>query len=135
MILIAIDPGAHTGLAFFRHTVLIGAYAIKDGEPLELRPDDQLIIECPEYQKGRRVSPNDLITLALRVGRIQGRAQTLGAKCELVRPSEWKGNVPKRIHHERILARLTGVERVLTEGVSGDALDAIGIGLWKLGRL
>lgn len=106
----------------------------RDGQPSpELFAD--VLIEVPEYQRGRRVNPNDLITLALRVGRIQGRVLAAGGTVELVTPSSWKGNVPKRIHNARTLARLTPEERVIVPAnARHDVIDAIGIGLWRLGR-
>lgn len=52
-------------------------------------------------------------------------------------PSKWKGQVPKDIHHERILAVLTPSEIRLVNLLSRDrdALDAVGMGLWELGRV
>lgn len=83
---------------------------------------------------------------------------------ELVLPHTWKGNVPKPVHHLRVWDELTNPERsdVLSTGerfkgvdeyltkcldcVEGrrktepssrwhNMFDAVGLGLWKLGRL
>lgn len=59
-----------------------------------------------------------------------------------VTPLEWKGSVPKEIHHQRVEKRLTLIEKEIMdrclEGVPSklrhNAIDAIGIGLWRLGR-
>ena len=62
------------------------------------------------------------------------------------RPSRWKGNVPKPIHHARIARFLSDAERALLPagaldaeagakgGYQPDRADAIGIGIWVLGR-
>jgi hypothetical protein len=60
-----------------------------------------------------------------------------------VRPHRWKGNVPKDIHHRRVLAALHPLE-LLGPGMvidpdspttyQPDAADAIGLGAWALGR-
>lgn len=132
--LTAIDPGIRTGVAWFIDGKLVNVQQCKD-EPVAV--SRLVVIECPEYQKGRRCSPNDLITLARRVGRWEERVRIAGGKCVLVKPSEWKGSVPKRVHHARILARLEADERDVleTSSVGPDAMDAIGIGLWYLGRM
>ena len=69
---------------------------------------------------------------------------------ERVAPEVWKGQVPKEVHHGRILDRLSLAELECVKpyrggfgkrGVVGDhpnlkeAMDAIGIGLWRCGRL
>lgn len=78
------------------------------------------------------------VVRALRVG-----AMGVGyvAAWVSVRPSVWKGQVPKQVHHARLAALLEEGERVRApggrRGDSGDApdtWDAIGLGLWALGR-
>jgi hypothetical protein len=132
MDLTAIDPGLRTGIAWFVNGLLVRAGLFEDNAVISCLP--LVVVECPEYQKARRVNPNDLITLALRVGRWQARVERSGGKCELVRPSEWKGLVPKRIHTARTLAKLSREERLLVDGARHDVIDAVGIGLWRLGR-
>lgn len=55
------------------------------------------------------------------------------ALVELVPPSEWKGQLPKHIVEARICKRL-GRERVQQLGIRTHAFDAVGIGMWALGR-
>lgn len=58
-------------------------------------------------------------------------------------PSEWKGSVPKAIHHERIRAALEPSELSICEKAlqttpaasRKEILDAIGIGLFAAGRI
>lgn len=87
-------------------------------------------------QKGDQ---NDLILLA----------EVAGAACgvidapanEPVTARAWKGQVPKDIMHARCLGRLTREEAATVDGVKTPGslrhnfLDALGIGLWKAGRL
>lgn len=135
----AIDPGVQQGWARFSGGCM---YACGLGEPPALI--GEVVIELPEYrpsQRDRRVDPNDLITLAVRVGKLAARAEARGLVVELVRPTRWKGSVPKRIHHQRIGRALTVEEHAVLNGVRvadslrHNVLDAIGIGLWKIGRL
>lgn len=48
------------------------------------------------------------------------------------RPRRWKGNLPKHIHHPRLEAVLASDER-FPQG--HDGRDAVGIGLYHLGRV
>lgn len=63
---------------------------------------------------------------------------------EKVKPEAWKGQVPKNVHQGRILERLSLGELELLRRYRGqksdhpnlkEALDAIGVGLWRTGRL
>ena len=54
---------------------------------------------------------------------------------EKYRPGEWKGNVPKKPHHARILAALRPEEiAVMPPVAEHDAWDAAGIGLYATAR-
>jgi hypothetical protein len=56
-----------------------------------------------------------------------------------VSPFAWKGNVPKGIQGSRILSALTKAEHDVVcwpkNSLKHNLVDAIGIGLWRLGRL
>lgn len=103
------------------------------------------MIEKPQIYRATKSQgdPNDLITLAVMVGQYWERASSRGAiSCLLVLPSEWKGQVPKQIHEKRILGALSGQELSRVPGRSElaaskrhNVIDAVGLGLWKLGRL
>lgn len=54
-----------------------------------------------------------------------------GTKFSVVTPQEWKGQLPKKIVEHRIRQRLGSA----VTGVQSHAWDAIGIGLWRLGKL
>jgi hypothetical protein len=134
MRLIAIDPGTITGHAVFHDGTLTHA-----GLGMPSIHADEVVIELPEYRRESRVSPNDLIALAVKVG-IMVRAY-LGSKVTLVKPSKWKGSVPKKVHHPRIIAALAENELVVVSNVKASAarlhnvVDAVGLGLWALKRM
>lgn len=113
-----------------------------------------LVTEWPQIYKATKSKgdPNDLIALAA-IGSMVARA------CESWRSSEnlalrslcptvkqWSGGIPKEIkgklpkdawsspRGKRIASVLTAAERALIPN-SHDAIDAVGIGLWALGRL
>jgi hypothetical protein len=86
-------------------------------------------------QKGDQ---NDLIAVATVVGAVC--AGNRWESIRLVEPREWKGTIKKAIFAERIEGRLTTQEKetVLLPGnkkLALDVWDAVGIGLFDLGRL
>jgi hypothetical protein len=99
----------------------------------------EVLIECPQVYQQRYLKgdPNDLIQVAITVGRLR---EAFGAG-EFVLPHIWKGNASKPIMHGRILRALSREENAafvrgqIAAAHRGDVLDAIGIGLWRLGRL
>lgn len=138
--MMAVDPGTKsTGLAFFLDGKLRSADRRKFTTCAELQPFGQeslvdvLVCEVPQAYPRSKVDPNDLIKLALLAGGLV--AQTIAVHKVLVKPREWKGQVPKKIHNARTLAALTPAELKLCEGVSHDEIDAVGLGLWYLGRV
>ena len=139
MMLVAVDPGNDTGWARFLHGRL---EACGLGVPPMIK-HASVIVECPEYRAHDRVNPNVLIELAIKVGRHVERAASLGIAAELVRPSEWKGSVPKKIHQPRICRELDAQELELlgdvlclhSQSKGHNVVDAVGIGLFHLGRL
>ena len=102
---------------------------------------DEAIVELPQVYPRSKVDPNDLIVLAASAGRAR---QAIGwAKSSFVLPREWKKTLAKDTMLVRIVEALTDEERrvffrvkdKLPEEAHGNIIDAIGIGLWKLGRL
>lgn len=53
----------------------------------------------------------------------------------LVRPGRWKGNVPKDVHHRRVVQELSLAERDLCTELNHDGWDAVGLWLWAVGRV
>jgi hypothetical protein len=157
--LIAIDPGKTTGWAVFCDGDLIRCGADKKADvissPWWKRPNALLpkkvvfallnqflvFIETPRWYPHDQVDTNDLIDLAVFVGEVKSFYESQHCKVELVWPRTWKGNVPKEIMTARILSKLTPEElavvpaRPRAKTPDHNCIDAIGLGLWKLGRL
>lgn len=149
MNLMAFDPGKITGWASFENTSLSHAGVVKNAtfaEPVEFWPVEDwplvVVIEMPRwYPQEREIDVNDLLDLSRLVGRIEGFFAKEGSRIEIVYPRSWKGTVPKKIHNARVLAALTKEEIALlprrprAKDHDHNVLDAVGIGLWKLGRM
>lgn len=149
--MITIDPGKKTGWARFfphslpEHRVLVGCglWDIDDRKwKGNLGPPDwdlETVIEKPVIYPRSKARPNDIITLAILAGRIAG----LRPGAVWVEPRKWKGNLDGDLMNVRILKALTEEERrvyfaaadKVAESYRHNIIDAIGIGLWKLGRL
>jgi hypothetical protein len=148
---IAIDPGRATGWAAFVDGQVreAGVFDGDKGVPFQLArwassslaaegggTPLQVVAERPHQGKGR-ASTGDLVTLAVRLGCILGQLGLQLRTVEIVEPAQWKGSVDKKIHQPRILAALLAPERALLGDALKDhnAVDAIGLGLWKVGRM
>jgi len=86
---------------------------------------DLLVIEKPQvYERWKsKGDPNDLVDLAVLVGAL---IVVIPAKRILLpQPQQWKGSVPKRIHHRRIRTLYPDLGRC-----SADAMDAVGLALY-----
>jgi hypothetical protein len=94
-----------------------------------------VLIEEPTLYRHSKARPADVMALQLKVGELKGRFEAVGCRVELVQPRTWKRQVPKDIHNARTLKALTDAERRLVEGQRHDVIDAVGLGLWKLGRM
>lgn len=123
------DPG----VAYYARAHWCGAQLIACG----LHPIGEVVhaslgvIEMPQVWKNGKARKSDVLNLTFAAGRLADR-------CEdhvLYWPVSWKGNVPKKVHHEQILACLTEYERTLLPKKKGElkhVLDAIGVGLHHL---
>jgi len=107
-------------------------------------PITDLAIEMPRvYPRGsqreekRGADPNDLIHLTAVVGAIC--TAFAGAETHVYLPFEWKGQLPKKIHHERARARLTLEELATIPKLAASKLhnvmDGVALGLHHVGRL
>ena len=115
--------------------------------------------------RSRAVPPAILIDLAWTGAYLVGGFAALGASVREVEPREWKGDLQKAIHHHRLVEALTErelevlgmgaiseVEAAVRKGAlcrwkpdsnghyrkgssTPDILDAVGLGLWHLGRI
>jgi hypothetical protein len=165
MLILAVDPGLRgSGVALFDETTkaLLRADYVKGslkGERAEAwgamrdavwtwaepwRVDLRLVIEFPQVrQRGsqraskRGTDPNDLIQLAAVVGAIVSMRSLKGIVVRL--PEEWKGQVPKEVHHQRAMGRLSVAELTRlpkqAKSIFHNTMDAVALGLTELGRL
>lgn len=142
MYIMAIDPGACAGWACGTSDGGLMAcghiYPDRGQRPPKLpggRLVDLLVVELPLLTafKPKNAADNvvtrgnNMISLAVRLGRLIESVPH--AKLVEVYPSHWKGQVPKDLHHPRILASLDDEERALASGQS-DETDAIGLFKW-----
>jgi len=90
-----------------------------------------LLVEHPRVNQGSRADPNDIVDLAT----ITGACCTAPVgNVMLVKPSRWKGSVPKKIHQARLLGRLPlDWIKMLGDSVKDhDIVDAVGIAWWAV---
>lgn len=94
-----------------------------------------LMVEFPRVYPGMpKTDPNDLLDLAGVAGALGALIKPLGH----VFPSDWKGQVPKKVMNERVLLALQKdeIESIETHGAKDhNTLDAVGIGLHHYGRI
>jgi hypothetical protein len=158
MRIIAIDPGVGgTGYAIFDNGILVKFGTVKaignewlykcsnilfllDGQINGFYQVEKVLIECPQFMSGssgRMVAARgDLVKLTLLTGMILQKFMVkYGVSAiELVEPSKWKGQLPKSVCNNRVLKILKSKNNSLPLKFDDHGLDAVGIGLWKLGE-
>ena len=160
MSIVCIDPGVrHAGISIFFEGELTHAFLVKGpklddplglvdiiAQELDVRIRDwkTLIIEKPTLRGGPRkkgMRVEDIVRLSFNVGLfLELRHNALCTRAETPFPEDWKGTVKKEIMLERIPTFLTKeelgrVEWTRNKERNKDITDAIGIGLWKTGRM
>lgn len=154
--LLAVDPGIRgCGVAVFDGATLVWAgyvpnplttgdgleevrrvgYAVLAAAYLRGSPPWRVVVERPQVYFGTKSNPNHLLNLTAIAGVIVGRGQGLES-VDWVLPRVWKGNVSKE-ETETLVQQVLGPNELarVTRVESHDAWDAIGIGLYDLGRL
>ncbi len=153
MTLISIDPSTkRPAVALWEDGILTETFYLRSD--LKNTPDvfelvselafshyaDEVAIEMPEIYAGSKVSKAGLMKLAFHAGFSAGVFHVPGrTKIYPYLPKEWKGQVPKEVMSPRIMGRLSKDEAAkvltLTKTFQHDLHDAVGIGLYHLGRL
>lgn len=157
--LLALDPGLNrSGVALFQQGELwavkcvsypavgsVGERAIQMGLNVARTyleaPHSNFAAEWPQIydprdpqQKKTKGDPNSNVPLAAIVGACA--AAMAPRKTQIFKPSQWKGQVPKSAMKKRIVDELSAIERArIPTRLAHDGYDAVGIGLYALGRL
>jgi hypothetical protein len=154
--LVSVDPGRdHIALACWvdrelaRCTLLavdgrqeIGAVATDLAALLESQDRaDVVVVEYMCHRAGEAKSQaRDLIDVTISGTAVAAR---LGDELIYVSATSWKGQAPKAVIQRRVVERLSGIEMtalaatlcVVPRGRHHDLYDAVGIGLYHLGRM
>lgn len=153
MTLLAIDPGADTGWALFDSARRLQGCGL--GTPAPTGTLLEVIIECEQLRGRGEKNPNSILLMARNAGEWFGRFDGLA---RYIRVADWKGSTPKDINHRRTFAcldpseikalvigcsglspRSAPIDQAIRKGLTkadkrGNVLDAIGIGLFGVGR-
>ena len=160
MTLVSVDPGVNaTGLAVFEDEELVGVRLLRAGSlrhmisvlvneewPVQFGYPETVIIEQPTvYRRGGKGDSKDLISVAIVAGAAAAAygCESLDQTIKFVEPRTWKGSVPKKVHNERILDKLRILELQyfnmciddVPSSLAHNMIDAVGIGLYDLGRM
>lgn len=155
--LISVDPGVKaTGVAFFDDYSLVNVLLVR-ARSLELMivemqkftnfydTPDTVIVERPTiYRRGGKGDPVGLVSISIVAGAAAcSISQDVWSKIKFVEPRVWKGSVPKKIHNERIVEQLNDREQAILKTrlvkapvkLIHNVIDAVGIGLYQLGKM
>jgi len=150
---VCIDPAKHQfAWAKFTDNKMIdcGLEYVKDINDFRYRQiladAYEVIVERPQIYKHDAVKRrNDLMDLAITMGRIWIFAEKWNVKEKEVTPHSWKGGVTKTVMTERIVKNMTEKEKEIMKarmerqgirkGLWHNVYDAIGIGFVEVGRL
>lgn len=128
------DPGVkYVAYALWadRKLASTGLVPLEGFEPFTPDTRHLIVLEKPQVYRHARARSADLVDLAISAGRIEG----MFSRAVWYLPREWKGQVPKKIHHPRILAQLTDREKSCLPSKKGELkhiLDAVGLGLYHM---
>jgi len=135
--LVSIDPGVKkSAIALWdKEGKLLFADDLPNAQVVRLLRQirtSRLVVETPVLYPTQRAKHKDVKDLA-KVARV---FKSFVPKGVGVKPSVWKGQVPKKIHGNRILLALDKEELLRVASIGNhNTIDAIGIGLWALGRI
>lgn len=148
MRVVSIDPSTdRPGVAVWVDGVLRSAYLAEDTDMAALVAFggrlDVVVCEKPQVYLRNLKAANACVALALAAGELIGRlceASAYDSEIVYYLPSQWKGQLDKAEHHERVRAalrpdELARVELPKAKKKQLDVWDAVGIGLHYLGRV
>lgn len=136
-----IDPGNDTGWAILGDVGQLVSAGL--GNP-PITFCGLVIIEKPQIYQGRDsvADPNNILTLAIGVGRYAERFESRGCRIEFMLPHVWKGTVDPDVMTRRIGASLSASDSQtlnaclvsVAKGKRHNVIDAVGIAKWSLTR-
>lgn len=143
--LIALDPAKRRcGLAIYHGTELVRGCTLyaqttfrvaslvrQEIDNYATNPRAVVLVELPKTYDDQRAKDPNLAGLHELIDIIDN---ALPNAVLATHPSEWKGGVPKDICARRIRSVLSNTEIGAMSDMSEDTYDAIGLGLWYLGR-
>ncbi len=147
-LLLTIDTDTHaSGWAVWSRGELADAGRSRPPRLLEYMGPAVVVIERPRHYPGSKIKArvDDLLDSAIEAGRLAGRYESGLCAVELITAPNWKGQAPKHVTQARARRALSASELELVEErilrdckrdkrKASDVWDAIGIGLWRLGR-
>lgn len=144
--LVAIDPGVKNLAWAEYHGGRLSECGLSRAESAELHAAALVNMAGPDVLVLEQMVPRDIPNAADLIAVSHTGAYVAG----VLRPRElryptaqqWKGSVPKRIHHARIAQILSPAERAVVAWVAvrvpssllHNVWDAVGLGLWGLDR-
>ena len=155
--LLSVDPGLRDiAIARFDNKTLAQTYYVSNPEKKARGPkawlallsavikeipkpslDLTIVFETMDVYATGKARSSDLLELVGVEGVFFGFYAPLG--CYHYLPKEWKGQVPKPIHNKRVEKTLNPKERTKILGLPAstrhNVIDAVGIGLYHLGRM
>ena len=114
---------------------------VRDANPTYVVVEWPMLYPGKRAKKGRQVRPKDIVTLAGVAGAIA--AQFPRATHASPVPAEWIGQIPKdtdggpalRSPRGHLITSCLSADELALVPDEHDAVDAVGLGLWGLGRL
>lgn len=92
---------------------------------------DLVICEKP-LKRGRGAASGHIHVLVHLCGMLHGILSQHSIKFKYIEVMQWKGTLPKEIHHPRIIRDIKEKYNFDISKKSEDAIDAIGLGHWYL---
>lgn len=125
-----------SGISENRHDAAhMAALLVMAANPLERSP---IYYEAPQSYGARGRARMDGVAALREVRREYEKYLDIKRRTVFINPQQWKGQVPKDIHNERIqkeALRLFGAHRKTRLLAQSDAWDAVGIALYGLARI
>jgi hypothetical protein len=151
---VAVDPGVvKGGLAIYIDGLLVRAETVRAPTPRAwaaklvdsvasvLRglegADVEWVVERMVKRRGKAVKHSDLDRVERSVEALKDmirQSPSVRGRIVRVKPEAWKAQIPKPICHARSQKILSHTERLSILDTGHDALDAVGIGLFHIGR-